>query len=1083
MSKTVKQIYSVALSATTIAMMSGAALTIPAVSLAQTTSCTFTRSLTVGSRGADVSCLQDALIADDYLQIAASTGYFGKLTKAAVRKWQAAAGVSPTSGFFGPISRAAYAEAMEGAVASTPSTPGTPKPTTPGTPKPTTPGTPTVPAPASGLAVSVTAQQPSGSAIAGAGQIDVAKFTFAASNQAGVTVTDLELMRTGVVSDSNISNLYLADEQGVIFAQYSSLNIGKAVFNGLNMMVNAGQSRVVTLRMDLSSSATAGNTLGWSLNKVTVTGGGAVTGLPVSGPTLTVTSVSNPSIAAVTYTYVTTGSTVDAGTNSFLAHSATVNVTNSAALLKSIKYTVVGSANKADLKNALLKISGVTVATSPTISGDTVIFVPTAEVRLPTGNSTLEIFVDVTGSPNRTMAWNVLRPYDGVFTDTQYSANLTPSTSGTATTVTINQGRVTISKSTDTPTANIPLGASNVTLAKFSFYAGGEPVKVRFLPVRITRSGNVTTAVNIDVRNVSVIDDVGNSVGTSISSPTGNWGTVDSTVSSYAADFGTSSSYINYIVPANTTRILSVKADVQSGATATTLLAVLRTPSSANLEGQISFQSSTGGTASGNTLTIATTPLTVSLNGSFASPTYVAGANNTRVASFILTASSAEGERVSTITFDKDVNADFDAQSLKVMVGGTQFGTTQAIVADTETAMTFSGASPILVPAGGSVVVDLYADILTSTTQATHSLVFDLTSGSAVGATSNSAVTWPAAVSGQSIVISAGPTVTLTTDSDNVSARYLVMGSADNVLYRLKLAANNTEDVRVTDITFRDSVAPTTTVASYNNVRLYDGDILLAGPVNITLGTAANPTLNTAVFSLGSSSSLIVPKNGSKTITVKADVPTFISGGALSNSAHTMSISATSSVTAYGKDSSSAATISGTPTGTAQTIFRTKPTLTSSVLGATSARTRVAVDDIATLNWTAHVADDLTITSVVVKFIGSAVNSGTAAFTADLIDATTNAAWGTATQQTCTPGPGNSCIVTFSPSFSITRGTTKAVKMRANSSSFANAANTGDGVSVIADAAASILWSDGTSTLTNWEAVQIPITLINVSYE
>lgn len=1097
MSKTVKQIYSVTLSATTIAMMSGAALVIPAVSLAQTTECTFTRSLTVGRRGADVSCLQDALIEGDYLKITASTGYFGKLTKAAVAKWQKANDISPALGFFGPISRAAFADAVAGAS----ETPSTATPTTPAKPTAAKPPTATAPVPASGLAVTLTAQQPSGSAIAGAGQIDVAKFTFTAAKEAGVTVTDLELIRTGVVSDSNISNLYLADEQGVIFAQYSSLNLGKALFNGLNMMVNAGQSRVVTLRMDLSTSATAGNTLGWSLSKVTVSGGGTVTGTPVSGQTLTVTSVSNPSIAAVTYTYVTSGSTVDAGTNSFLAHSARVNITNSAALLKSIKYTVVGSVNRADLKNALLKISGVTVATSPTISGDTVLFVPTGEVRLPTGNSTLEIFVDVTGSPNRTMAWNVLRPYDAVFTDTQYTANLTAATSGSATTVTINQGRVTVSKSTDTPTANIPLGASNVTLAKFSFYAGGEPVKVRFLPVIITRGVATTTAVNVDIRNVSVIDDVGNSVGTSISSPTGNWGTVDSTTGSYAADFGTSSSYINYIVPANTTRVLSVKADVQSGATATTLRAGVRLVDTAspcgtcNLEGQISFQASaTGGAILGNVLTIATSPLTVVTNPSFAAPTYVAGANGMRVGSFVLTASSAEGERVSTLTIRKETNADFDAQSLKVMVGGTQFGTTQAIVADTDTAMTFSGSSPILVPAGGSIVVDLYADILTSTTAVTHATVFDLSSGSAVGSVSNSSITWPAVVNGQAIVVSAGSTLTLTTDSDNVSARYLVMGSVDNVLYKLKLTTNNTEDVRVTDITFRDSVAPTTTVASYNNVRLYDGDTLLAGPVNVTLGTAANPTLNTVVFSLGSSSSLIVPKNGSKTITVKADVPTFISGGALSNSAHTMSISAISSVTAYGKDSSIAATISGTPTGTAQTVYRTKPTLTSSVLGATSARTRVAVDDIATLNWTANAAGDLTITSVVVKFIGSAVNSGTAAFTADLIDSTTNAAWGTAAQQTCTPQGGNSCVVTFSPSFSITSGTTKAVKLRANSSSFANAANTGDGVSVIADAAANILWNDcgGTvsggvcanSTLNiSWEAVQIPITLVNVSYE
>lgn len=1028
-------------------------------------SCTFTRSLTVGSRGADVTCLQAALVSGGHLSVS-PTGYFGAMTKAAVKKWQMAAGVMPASGLFGPLSRAKFAMMMGGS--TTPTTPTTPGTTVPG----------------AGVAVSASGMQPMGSAIAGAGQIDVAKYTFTASNMAGVTVTNMKLSRTGVVSDSNISNLYLADESGVVFAQYSSLNNGIAMFDGLNMMVNAGQSRVVTLRMDLSSSASAGNTLGWRLDMVTTAGNGAVTGLPVSGPTLTVTSVSNPSLAAVTYTYVSTGSTVDAGTNGFLSHSATVNVTNSAVLLKSIKYTVVGSVNVADIRNATLKIGGTTVAMASTVGVDgKIIFIPTTDVRIPTGNNTFEVYADIVGSPYRTMAWNVLRPYDAVFADTQYMTNVTPSTSGTATTVTINQGRVTISKASDTPTANIPLGASNVTLAKFTFYAGGEPVKLRFLPVTIVRSGSVSTAVNADIRNVSVIDDVGNSVGTTISSPSGNWSS-----SSYSADFGTSSSYINYIIPANTTRVLSVKVDVQSAATATSLRASLATPGSANLEGQISFQTSTGGTASGNTLQIATSPLTTAINPSFASPTYVAGANGVRVASFILTASSAEGEKVSTLTFDKDLTADWYSQNLRVMVGGTQFGTTQAIVSATaaETAMTFSGSNPIIVPAGGSVVVDLFADILTSTTQATHATVFDLTSGSAVGQTSNSSITWPSAVVGQSIIVSSGSTLTLANDSDNVAARNLVMGSADNVLYKLKLSADNTEDVRVTDITFRDTITGNSAgIASFNNLRLYDGDTLLAGPVNMTI---PNTTTGAIAFSLGSGSTFLVPKNGSKTVTLKGDIATFVSGGAKSGSAHTIGISATTTVTAYGKDSSAAATVAlsgsaATLAGNAQTVYRTKPTLTSSVLGATTARTRVAVDDIATLNWTADAADDLTISTVIVRFSGSAVTSSSAAFSVSLIDTTTNAVWGSSSAQTCTPIVGNTCAVSFQPAFSISRGTTKSVKLRADSSNFTNTANTGDSVSVIINAASDILWSDGTTTGISWEAVQIPITLVNVGFE
>ena len=75
-----------------------------------TSACTFTRSLTVGSSGSDVVCLQQALVAQGHLVMPAGVamGYFGSLTKAAVAKWQAANGVAPAVGYFGPISQAKF---------------------------------------------------------------------------------------------------------------------------------------------------------------------------------------------------------------------------------------------------------------------------------------------------------------------------------------------------------------------------------------------------------------------------------------------------------------------------------------------------------------------------------------------------------------------------------------------------------------------------------------------------------------------------------------------------------------------------------------------------------------------------------------------------------------------------------------------------------------------------------------------------------------------------------------------------------------------------------------------------------------
>ena len=89
-----------------------------------TTSTTFTSDMTVGSTGAQVTALQQMLVANGHLVMPAgvSMGYFGSLTQAAVAKWQAANGVSPAAGYFGPISRA-KANSMGGGTTGT--VPGT----------------------------------------------------------------------------------------------------------------------------------------------------------------------------------------------------------------------------------------------------------------------------------------------------------------------------------------------------------------------------------------------------------------------------------------------------------------------------------------------------------------------------------------------------------------------------------------------------------------------------------------------------------------------------------------------------------------------------------------------------------------------------------------------------------------------------------------------------------------------------------------------------------------------------------------------------------------------------------------------
>ncbi len=66
----------------------------------------FTKDLTIGSTGADVTALQNWLISGGYSVPAGATGYFGEQTKMALAAYQAKVGITPASGYFGPITRA-----------------------------------------------------------------------------------------------------------------------------------------------------------------------------------------------------------------------------------------------------------------------------------------------------------------------------------------------------------------------------------------------------------------------------------------------------------------------------------------------------------------------------------------------------------------------------------------------------------------------------------------------------------------------------------------------------------------------------------------------------------------------------------------------------------------------------------------------------------------------------------------------------------------------------------------------------------------------------------------------------------------
>ena len=1051
----------------------------------------FNHDLTVGSTGADVNALQQLLISKGFLKIAAPTGFFGAATKAAVIKWQASVGISPMSGYFGPKSRA-YINSM---AVSTPVTNPVTGPTTTTYPAgctssagfssttglPCTAGTTTsVVAPATGLQVSVASDNPmTGSLISSgsngggtAARVAVLAVNLTAGNAGAVTISDMKFHKVGVLADSSVSGAYLV-QNGQVVAQYSSLNQGVIDFSGLQLSVPAGQTLDLQLAIDPAGGLSAGNTVGFSMNAATdVTAFDASnnaitpTGVfPITGNTFTVTTVSNPQLASVSVASTSIANSVTAGTQNNIVGGWNFSVQNNLVWLKGISFHVIGSANKGDLRNVKLMINGTqvgpTLATVPA-TGIAYFNAMATPGTLNTGSNNVQLFADVMGSPSYNFQFEILNSYDILAVDSQYNVPIAITNGGgTGTLVSIQQGTITMSQDASTPTGNVAVGQSGVTLGKFDIYAGGEAVKVKWIDFTLAFTGASTSAkVSDQVRNIALTDDAGGQVGTTINTPpsgnacsdSGQAGNVTNSGAgnetfttaspTYEDCFGTNTSNINYIVPANTTRVLSLKADVQSGAKFSTVTASLLAESG-NLQGLTSSQTGSSSGAAGSALSLASTLLTVAQNNALATPVNVTpNSSHVKIGSYNFQASSASGVQVNTLTVTMGASSQSTFQNLGVWVNGTQFGTTQGVVGSAGV-YSFSG-SPFTVPAGSSVNVDVYADILSG--GVSTPLATTLSGCSATGVTSYNAISC-SSVGGQNVTLAGAAAVTVSADGSQPSAGQIVMGSTGNTLGIFRFTeTSNAENVKITQLPIYDVVSSAAANAAFTNLTLWNGSTELGSVGSAGASSTINgSTTYTYSFQI-QGNPIVVPKANSISITLKGDASPY-SVGASDNVMNTFKIGTTTNLTALGQSSNvaSAVTLSGA-SGNSQTVLRT--VLTPSVNNSSADgsyfvpsnhQSRNTSDDLAEIKLAANNSGGAIAHVLTVTFSGSLASSSNFLSGVQLLDSNgTSIVTDGATATTSAACTGStSCTVTWTIPTStvqaqISAGGTGLFKLRIN---------------------------------------------------
>jgi hypothetical protein len=649
-------------------------------------SCSFSKDLTIGSTGMEVTCLQQALIAGGFSIPAGATGYFGSQTRTAVASWQSSKNIAPAVGYFGPISRAAF-NLSGGSTTTTTTGPSA--------------GTGT------GLKVALATDSPNGVALVqGQAAAELAKFTFANPTSASISVTSLTFNRIGVSNDSTMTNVYLYSG-AVRLTDSAGVSSGAFNFNNSTglFVVPAGQTYTVSVRSDIAGT-TAGQQIGVKLVSANSTGtlDGSVS-FPVMGG---LQSVSAATLATVDFNATTLpGATTLDPQADYTVWQNTVTVGTRAVTMKSFALKLIGSAQSGDVVNYRLYVDGV-MAGSAVAKFDTnnmVTFdLSAAPVRLETGGRVVKVVADVVGGASRTFNMSLRYAADALFYDTDLNQPVLATAAGAtfsarpATSATINSistSAPSITRATDSPTAAVANGQSNVKWATFKIIANGEDVKV----------DNLNVYANTSVSNGGLDNGKVFLNGVQVGS------TKDITEAATDTNFTFGSSFI---VKVGTTAVVDIYADAKTS-TSTNLTAgetvtVSLNTGSSNGQGQVSLSSVHVPTAlvSGNAITVSASSLSATKASYYGNQTVIAGAQNVKLGAFTLSSGSTEGTNVNTIELDfaSAVTSTLSDIMIKDHDSGAAFGTSKSTVSDPSS---FSGS--VTIAASGTKTFDVYANV------------------------------------------------------------------------------------------------------------------------------------------------------------------------------------------------------------------------------------------------------------------------------------------------------------------------------------------------------------------------------------
>ena len=340
-------------------------------------------------------------------------------------------------------------------------------------------------------------------------------------------------------------------------------------------------------------------------------------------------------------------------------------------------------------------------------------------------------------------------------------------------------------------------------------------------------------------------------------------------------------SSLSWTIPANTCKVLTVKATLAAAATAgdTPKLAI---NASTDITSTVALDGVFPITSNGMTLAGISTGY-VEVTGQTSSPSgaVLAGGQEQAVSGFKFLASSTEAIKIHSVTVTEvGSSVDTDVSNIKLFYSSTQLGSTVASLTAGKATIDLSGA-PLEILAGASKTLTLYADVGTSIGVEDRTVKFEITANTdvtAYGANSGGQVvaygateasdSWPQA--GASMTVELGTLNVSLDTSYSPSAQDYARGTTQNSIVAFKFTAGANEGVRITQIKLAEAVSSTSD-SDISNVTLYDAETgeVIAGPATQISGFV---TFGSYTTGLDASGLFDLAKSASKIVLVKCDV-------------------------------------------------------------------------------------------------------------------------------------------------------------------------------------------------------------------